>query len=34
MEWTKENVFAHGGTNINELYGKLAQIANNETKEE
>lgn len=28
VEWTKENVFAHGATNINELYSKLAQIAN------
>jgi hypothetical protein len=36
VEWTKENVFNHGATNINELYSKLAQIANasGEGKEE
>jgi hypothetical protein len=36
VEWTKENVFAHGATNINELYSKLAQIAHapTEAKEE
>jgi 2-phosphoglycerate kinase len=36
VEWTKENVFAHGATNINELYSKLAQIAHvsGEAKEE
>lgn len=34
VEWTKENVFNHGATNINELYSKLAQIASGEGKEE
>eukprot|EP00428_Durinskia_dybowskii_P074164 CAMPEP_0170392016 /NCGR_PEP_ID=MMETSP0117_2-20130122/19968_1 /TAXON_ID=400756 /ORGANISM="Durinskia baltica, Strain CSIRO CS-38" /LENGTH=161 /DNA_ID=CAMNT_0010648127 /DNA_START=195 /DNA_END=680 /DNA_ORIENTATION=+ len=28
VEWTKENVFAHGATNINELNNKLAQLGN------
>lgn len=28
VEWTKENVFNHGATSINDLYNKLAQIAN------
>lgn len=27
VEWTKENVFVHGATNVNDLYNKLAQIA-------
>lgn len=27
VEWTKENVFVHGATNVNDLYSKLAQIA-------
>ena len=26
-EWTKENVFVHGATNINDLLAKLAQSA-------
>lgn len=35
VEWTKENVFVHGATNVNELYGKLAQISSaGETKDE
>lgn len=27
VEWTKEHVFVHGATNVNDLYSKLAQIA-------